>query len=76
MTAGKRMAGYEASGAFCGPYLQDQLLLPMAIAGGGAFTSVKISDHTRTAAKLIELFTGRRIRFGEDGQKRQLVEIG
>lgn len=75
-TAGKRMAGYEASGAFCGPYLQDQLLLPMAIAGGGAFTSVKISDHTRTAARLIELFTGRRIRFGEDGQKRQLVEIG
>jgi len=74
--AGKRMAGYEASGAFCGPYLQDQLLLPMAIAGGGAFTSVKISDHTRTAAKLIELFTGRRIRFGEDGHKRQLVEVG
>ncbi|GGB72721.1 RNA 3'-terminal phosphate cyclase [Blastomonas aquatica] len=76
VTAGKRMAGYEASGAFCGPYLQDQLLLPMAIAGGGAFTSVKISDHTRTAAKLIELFTGRSIRFGEDGHKRQLVEIG
>src|SRR5690606_87612 len=39
-TAGKRMAGYLASKAFAGPYLQDQLLLPFALAGGGAFTSV------------------------------------
>lgn len=28
------MAGYEASGVFAGPYLQDQLLLPVAVAGG------------------------------------------
>ncbi len=75
-TAGKRMAGYEASSAFAGPYLQDQLLLPMAIAGGGAFTSVKISEHTRTAARLIQKFTDRATRFGEDEQGRQLVEVG
>jgi RNA 3'-terminal phosphate cyclase (ATP) len=75
-TAGKRMAGYEASGAFAGPYLQDQLLLPMAIAGGGAFTSVKISEHTRTAASLIERFTGRTTRFGVDDGGRQLVTVG
>ena len=30
-----RMAGYIRSGAFAGPYLADQLLLPMALAGGG-----------------------------------------
>jgi len=75
-TAGKRMAGYEASGAFAGPYLQDQLLLPMAIAGGGSFTSVKISEHTRTAASLIERFTGRTTKFGADEGGRQVVEVG
>lgn len=74
-TAGKRMAGYEGSGAFAGPYLQDQLLLPMAFAGGGAFTSVKISDHTRTAAEIIGKFTGRTTHFEQDGNGRQLVRV-
>jgi RNA 3'-terminal phosphate cyclase (ATP) len=61
-TAAKRMAGYLASGAFAGPYLQDQLLLPMALARGGAFTTVKLSGHSTTAADLIERFTGIRFR--------------
>lgn len=75
-TAGKRMAGYEASGAFAGPYLQDQLLLPMSLAGGGAFTSVKVSQHTRTAADIIALFTGRLTQFEDAGLKGQFVRIG
>lgn len=68
-TAAKRMAGYIASGAFAGPYLQDQLLLPMAMARGGAFTTVKLSEHSRTAASLIERFTDTRFRMtaSDDG---------
>ena len=68
-TAGKRMAGYEGSSAFAGPYLQDQLLLPFAMAGGGAFTSVKVSQHSLTAADIIERFTGRKFAFetADDG---------
>ena len=73
-TTARRMAGYLASKAFAGPYLQDQLLLPFALAGGGSFTSVKISEHTRTAAQVIERFTGRTVRLAADGQG-QLVEI-
>jgi len=57
-TAARRAAGYVESGAFAGPYLQDQLLLPFAMAGGGAFTTVKISQHSRTAIDLIRRFTG------------------
>ena len=60
-TAAKRMAGYLQSNAFAGPYQQDQLLLPFAMAGGGAFTTVKVSEHTRTAASLIERFTAMRL---------------
>jgi len=74
-TAAKRMAGYLKSGAFAGPYLQDQLLLPFAMAGSGAFSTVKISQHTRTAASLIERFTGRSISFKEDGDGPVLVEV-
>lgn len=54
--AAARMAGYLASTAFAGPYLADQLLLPMALAGCGRFTTVKPSEHTRTAARIIGLF--------------------
>lgn len=66
-TAAKRMAGYIASGAFAGPYLQDQLLLPFAAARGGAFTTVRLSEHSRTAMALIERFTGQRFGVSETG---------
>jgi len=62
-TAANRMAGYLASEAFAGPYLADQLLLPMTLAGGGVFTTVKPSQHCLTAADIIERFTGRRWSF-------------
>lgn len=70
-----RIAGYEKSSAFAGPYLQDQLLLPFAVAGGGSFTSVKLSEHTRTAADIIQRFTGRTIRFSDGLNGAHLVEV-
>ncbi|WP_343342976.1 RNA 3'-terminal phosphate cyclase [Sphingomicrobium sp. XHP0239] len=74
-TAGRRMAGYQASSAFAGPYLQDQLLLPMSIAGGGTFTSVKVSEHTRTAADVITKFTGRSAQFEDADTRGTLVRL-
>ena len=74
-TTAKRMAGYLASGAFAGPYLQDQLLLPFALARGGAFTTVKISEHTRTAMELIKRFTGTGFRVSEGPGRSQAIEV-
>ncbi|MEM7688927.1 MAG: RNA 3'-terminal phosphate cyclase [Pseudomonadota bacterium] len=74
-TAAKRMAGYLASGAFAGPYLQDQLLLPFALARGGAFTTVKISEHSRTAMDLIERFTGTRFAVSGEPDKGWRIEV-
>lgn len=74
-TAARRMAGYLASDAFAGPYLQDQLLLPFAMARGGAFSTVKLSEHTRTAADLIMRFTGTNLRFTEQQGGANLVEV-
>lgn len=72
-TAAQRMAGYLASPAFAGPYLADQLLLPFALAGGGAFTTVKPSQHARTAADIIARFTGTRFAFEQQENGVHLV---
>jgi RNA 3'-terminal phosphate cyclase (ATP) len=74
-TAAARMAGYIASHAFAGPYLADQLLLPFALAGGGSFSTVKLSGHSRTAAEIIERFTGRRCEFQVREGESNLVTV-
>ena len=75
-TASQRMAGYLASNAFAGPYLTDQLLLPMALAGRGQFTCVKPSQHSRTAADIIARFLDCPIRFDERPGDSWLVMVG
>lgn len=72
--AAGRMAGYLASNAFAGPYLQDQLLLPFALAGGGVFTTVKPSQHSLTARDVIERFIGRRGVFRDQPDGTHRVE--
>ena len=42
--------------AAVGEHLADQLLLPMALAGGGAFTTLKPSLHTTTNIEVIRQF--------------------
>jgi RNA 3'-terminal phosphate cyclase (ATP) len=73
--AAKRMAGYLASGAFAGPYLADQLLLPMALAGGGSFTTVKPSLHARTGAEVIARFLPVSAAFDEKQDGHHLVTV-
>lgn len=55
-SAAKSLRGYLASSAPVGAHLADQLLLPMALAGGGVFHTLSITDHTRTNMALIEQF--------------------
>jgi RNA 3'-terminal phosphate cyclase (ATP) len=47
---------YLASGAMVGEHLADQLLMPMALAGSGAFTTTAPSEHLISNAALIEKF--------------------
>jgi RNA 3'-terminal phosphate cyclase (ATP) len=39
-----------------GPYLADQLLLPMALAGGGSFRTLAPTLHLTTNAEVIRRF--------------------
>lgn len=73
--AAKRMAGYLASDAVAGPYLADQLLLPMALAGGGSFTTVKPSSHARTGAEVIAKFLPASVTFEEKQDGHHLVTV-
>ncbi|WP_374348531.1 RNA 3'-terminal phosphate cyclase, partial [Chitinimonas sp.] len=47
---------YLDSGAAVGEHLADQLLLPMALAGGGSFTTHIASSHLHSNIAVIEKF--------------------
>lgn len=47
---------YVASGAAVGEHLADQLMLPMALAGGGRFSTSVLSSHATTNAEVIGRF--------------------
>lgn len=48
---------YIESGAAVGEHLADQLLLPLAIGEGGAFTTTPLSGHSVTNIEVIRRFT-------------------
>ncbi len=59
----------QAGNVAAAEYLADQLLLPLALAGKGSFTTVEPSRHTLTNIEVIRQFTGCRFRclpIGED----------
>ncbi len=64
---------YLDSDACVGVYLSDQLLVPMALAGGGRFTTLKISEHFRTNVQTIKRFLD--INIETTQQKTSLWEV-
>ncbi|MBR4747482.1 MAG: hypothetical protein IK061_08840, partial [Desulfovibrio sp.] len=57
-----RALAYLKSGADAEACLADQVLVPLALAGGGRFTAQRLTRHAATCLKVLELFTGRRAR--------------
>ncbi len=57
---------YLASGAAVGEHLGDQLMLPFALAGGGAYTLDHVSQHAITNAEVITHFLPVSIGFEQD----------
>ena len=55
-TVANDIKAYLASPVAVGPHLADQLLLPLALAGGGSFTSTAPTPHTTTNAATIAKF--------------------
>lgn len=58
-----------------GEHLADQLLVPMALAGGGEFRTLLPTQHTRTQADVMQMFLGTRVHFREQGHDVWHVEV-
>ncbi len=69
------VADYLAGAAAVDAHLADQLLLPMAIAGGGRFTTQQPTQHTLTNIGIIEAFMPVRIRLDQDQKDVFIISV-
>ena len=70
--AGRVKSYLQGKGAV-GPYLADQLLLPIAL-GGGGFTTENPTSHTLTNLAVIEQFMPGRLAVKQLGEGLVLIE--
>jgi RNA 3'-terminal phosphate cyclase (ATP) len=73
--AASEVRDYLRVGAPIGPYLADQLLIPMALAGGGTFRTGRLTPHAATNIAVISRFIDTPIREETTGES-VLVRIG
>jgi RNA 3'-terminal phosphate cyclase (ATP) len=66
---------YLASGAPVGIHLADQLLLPMALAGGGSFRTLAPSRHTTTNLEVLKQFLELEVRVEKEDRDVWFIEI-
>ncbi|MCX8049692.1 MAG: RNA 3'-terminal phosphate cyclase [Methylohalobius sp.] len=66
---------YLATGAAVGPHLADQLLLPLALAGGGRFLTTPPTLHTTTNIWVIEQFLPLRFHLRQENHRRFWIEL-
>ncbi len=69
------LAAFLAAGVPVGEHLADQLLLPLAVAGGGRFRSAPLSRHATTNLDTIGQFLDIAIRVEHDGDAA-IVTVG
>jgi RNA 3'-terminal phosphate cyclase (ATP) len=70
----KQVRRYLASNGAVDEHLADQLLLPLALAGGGSFTATNLNLHAQTNMHVIRQFLP--VRFDvEDGKKASRVSV-
>ncbi len=72
----KQVRNYLKADVPVGKYLADQLLIPMAMAGGGSFRTVEPSLHTMTNIEVIREFLDIDIRVKEENEKSWLIRVG
>ncbi|MGE0133355.1 MAG: RNA 3'-terminal phosphate cyclase [Blastocatellales bacterium] len=66
---------YLASDVAVGEHLADQLLLPMAVGGGGSFTTVPPSRHTTTNIEIIRKFLDVEIKAEQMTNRSWRIEV-
>jgi RNA 3'-terminal phosphate cyclase (ATP) len=71
----KSVQEYLAFNVPVGRYLADQLLVPMALAGGGKFRTLSPTQHTKTNVEIIKKFLDVEIAMNEYDQNQWEIEI-
>lgn len=72
----KQVRRYLAAPVAVGRHLADQLLLPMALAGRGRFTTLAPTRHTTTNADIIQSFLDVPIAIEQQGKDDWEIRIG
>lgn len=70
--AADEAAAYLAAGVPVGAHLADQLILPLAMAGGGRFRTVAPTAHTRTQLAVVQRFLEVKLQLTPDGEAWRL----
>jgi RNA 3'-terminal phosphate cyclase (ATP) len=73
--AGKCLRDFIGSGAAVGRHLADQLLLPLALAGGGSFTTLAPDDHVPTNTAVIEKFLPVKFTIEEADRGKRIIRL-
>jgi RNA 3'-terminal phosphate cyclase (ATP) len=66
---------WRESGTSIEEHLADQVMLPIALAGAGSFTTNAVTLHARTNIEVIRAFTGRRLRAWDLGGSRFRIAL-
>jgi RNA 3'-terminal phosphate cyclase (ATP) len=74
--AAEEVTAYLAAGVPVGPHLADQLVLPLALAGGGSFRTVAPTNHTRTQLAVVQRFLEVSPRLAEVGDGSWRFAVG
>lgn len=71
----KQARAYMSAQAPIGPHLADQLLLPMALTGGGSFRTMPPSSHSKTNIEVIQSFLPVDVRIAQIKNKQWEIWI-
>ena len=73
--AGGLARDYMKLTAPVGRHLADQLLLPLALLGGGSMRATELSRHTRTNADVLSWFLGDVVQFTDLGPEGHRIDV-
>lgn len=71
----RQVEKYIESGAAVGAHLADQLLMPLALSGGGRFTTTRPTPHTHSNIAVIEKFLPVEITITDSKLGDRLIEV-
>ena len=65
----------DEAGVAVGPYLADQLLIPLILSGQGQYLTCRPTEHTQTNIKVIKQFYDKEITVSRLEEKVWQIEV-